>query len=406
MATSPVALGKREIDVIHSSGAALAQSSRELAAGSSGISARALAALVGALPALVLLLPGAGMAHEPWFLTPEHMVELNALPRPELFTRISATNIGMLAAATLAVVGWLLLATSRATGRFSGIAAKVAARERHAPLAVRVCLALTLTMAALGLQPRHGTHLLQAATLGFPDLELQLLGAGWGWLGALELALAAALLVGFYTRVAAIGVLLLTVIGIGLFGTAMLAYAGAMAGAALYLALRGGGSRCLAPAWAGAEQLMAHLDRQAPGLALFSVRALTGATFLWAGIYYKLLQPNLVLAIIVEGGLPTFGLGAEVFVLGMTLVEISAGALMMAGVMVRPMALALFVPFLFLSTALGESPIGHVLFYGNLFALATGGAGSWRPAPLGSAEQHIGEPLEPALELAGPAGQR
>ena len=41
-------------------------------------------------------------------------------------------------------------------------------------------------------------------------------------------------------RAAALGALLLTILGLGLFGTAMLAYAGALAGAALYLVLRGG----------------------------------------------------------------------------------------------------------------------------------------------------------------------
>ena len=96
-------------------------------------------------------------------------------------------------------------------------------------------------MAAIGLHPRHGTNFLQAATLGFPDLELRLLGTGWGWLAAVELALAGALLVGLYVRAAALGAFLLTTLGLGLFGTAMLAYAGALAGAALYLALRGGG---------------------------------------------------------------------------------------------------------------------------------------------------------------------
>src|SRR5206468_12763712 len=91
-------------------------------------------------------------------------------------------------------------------------------------------------------------------------------------------------------------------------------------------------------------------------------------------------HPNLALAIVTEGGVPTFGLPPAVFVLGMALIETSAGALMMAGVLVRPLALALFVPFMFLATALGEDPLGHVLFYGNLVALATGGAGSWRRA--------------------------
>ena len=142
----------------------------------------------------------------------------------------------------------------------------------------------------------------------------------------------------------------------------MLAYAGAMAGAAAYLLLRSD------------EEGWTH-ER-----ALFLVRVLTGATFLWCGFYYKILQPNLALAIIVNGDVPTFGLPPEAFVFGMALVEVLAGALMAAGVLVRPIAMALFVPFMFLSAALGEDPLGHALFYGNMVALATGGAGSWRRA--------------------------
>ncbi|HEX6010316.1 MAG TPA: hypothetical protein VFY87_00650 [Geminicoccaceae bacterium] len=168
-------------------------------------------------------------------------------------------------------------------------------------------------------------------------------------------------------RAAAVGVLLLTVLGLQLFGTAMLAYAGALAGAGAYLVARGGCPRSGAVPWSRER-------------ALFLLRVSTGATFLWCGVYYKLLQPNLVLAIVADGGVPTFGLGPEAFVFGMALVEVSAGALMMAGVLVAPMALALFGPFIFLGAALGENPLGHALFYGNLVVLAAGGAGSWRRA--------------------------
>jgi hypothetical protein len=323
----------------------------------------ALAVLAGALLTLLLvsLMPRAGAAHEAWLLTPEHMAELNAAPRPELLSRPTAASAAMLAAAALAVAGWLRLAARDTPARLRGILAKLELLERHAPLAVRACLALTLAVAALGLHPRHGTGPLEAATLGFPDLELRLLGAGWGWLAVPELALAGALLLGRRVRAAALGVLLLTLLGLALYGAAMLAYAGAMAGAAAYLLLH---------------------DGEGPGRerGLFLARILTGVTFLWCGLYYKVLQPNLALAIVVEGGVPTFGLPPEAFVLGMALVETAAGALMMAGVLVRPLALALFVPFLFLSTALGEDPLGHALFYGNLVALATGGAGGWRRA--------------------------
>ena len=141
--------------------------------------------------------------------------------------------------------------------------------ERYAPLIVRVCLALTLIMAAVGLHPRHGTNFLQAATLGFPDLELRLLGTGWGWLAAVEMALAGALLVGLYVRAAALGALLLTILGLGLFGTAMLAYAGALAGVALYLALCGGGPLCRLAPQAAAEPVFPRLDRRLHERALF-----------------------------------------------------------------------------------------------------------------------------------------
>jgi hypothetical protein len=108
----------------------------------------------------------------------------------------------------------------------------------------------------------------------------------------------------------------------------MLAYAGALAGAGAYLVARGGCPRSGAVPWSRER-------------ALFLLRVSTGATFLWCGVYYKLLQPNLVLAIVADGGVPTFGLGPEAFVFGMALVEVSAGALMMARVLVAPMALAL-----------------------------------------------------------------
>ena len=72
---------------------------------------------------LVSLLPRAGMAHEAWLLTPEHMAELDARPRPELFTRLTLTNAAMLGAAGIAVVAWLLLAATGVADRFSGLAA-------------------------------------------------------------------------------------------------------------------------------------------------------------------------------------------------------------------------------------------------------------------------------------------
>jgi len=281
----------------------------------------------------------------------------------------------MLVATVLAVTGWMLLAARVGADRSFRIVRRLDALEGRAPLVVRVCLGLTLGMAALGLSPRHGTHLLEAPSLAFPDLELRLLGGGWGWLALVELGLAAAFLLGVHVRTAAFLVLVLTAMGLQLFGTAMLAYAGALAGAAAYLLLRDAEPLALV----GGKQ--ARPTRDGRERALLVVRLLTGATLLYCGIYYKFLQPNLAVAVVATGGLPTFGLGPEAFVFGMALVETCAGALMMAGVLVRPLALALLGPFLLLSAALGENPLGHALFYGNLFALATGGAGIWSGLP-------------------------
>ena len=312
--------------------------------------------------ALAALTPAAAAAHEAWLLTPEEVLALNAEPKPELFTHLSLTNVAMMSLAAVAVVGWVLVASSPVQARLVAIFSRLAALERYTPLIVRCCIGLTLVMAAMGLHPRHGTGLLEAATLGLPDLELRLLGTSWSWLAGLELAVAALLLIGVQVRLAAAATLLLTVLGLLLFRDAMLAYAGALAGAAAYLLLH----------------------RPCRERALFLVRALTGATFLYCGICYKLLQPNLALAIIVCGEVPTFGLGAEPFVFGMALVEVLAGALMMTGLLVQPLVVLLFVPFLFFTAVLGENPLGHVLFYGNLFALAAGGAGSWAAATAGA----------------------
>ena len=182
------------------------------------------------------------MAHEAWLLTPEQIAAWDARPKPLLFTRLTVTNAAMLFAGVVAITFWLLLAATDALNRSPGLLARLGKLEHYAPPIVRACLALTLVMAALGLHPRGGTGLCEAATLGFPDLELRHLGPGWGWLAAVELLIAAALLLGIHVRAAGLLTLVLTALGLVLFGTAMLAYAGALGGAGCFLALCGGGA--------------------------------------------------------------------------------------------------------------------------------------------------------------------
>jgi uncharacterized membrane protein YphA (DoxX/SURF4 family) len=332
-----------------------------------------LLCLLGLL--LFSLQPEVSLAHEAWLLTPEEMAARNAQPKPELFTRFDATNLMMTLAAALFTFGSVRLG---ARELFPGLQKRVASYGDHAAFVLRLCLAITLIMAALGLHPRHGTQLCQAATLGMPDLELRILGGNWNWLAMAQALIAVALFLGVWVRVAAAATLGVTALGLGLFGVPMLAYAGAFAAAALYLLLLGAGRPCLhAPALQGTAKIVAWLADQPPERAQFLLRILTGASFLYAGVYYKVLQPNLALAILMTGGVPTFGLTPEVFVLGMAIVEVLAGTLILAGLLLRSIALFLFVAFFFFSTVLGENCLGHVLFYGLLFALTTNGAGRW-----------------------------
>jgi uncharacterized membrane protein YphA (DoxX/SURF4 family) len=324
---------------------------------------------------LFCLRPEASLAHEAWLLTPEQIAARNAQPRPELFTRFGATNLMMTLAAALFTLGCVRLG---AREPFPGLQERLASYGEHAAFVLRLCLAITLIMAALGLHPRHGTQLFQAATLAMPDLELRILGENWDWLALAQALIAAALLLGLWVRAVAAATLGITALGLGLFGVAMIAYAGALAAAALYLLLLGAGRPCLgAPALQGTAKIVARLGDQPPERAQFLLRVLTGASFLYAGVYYKVLQPNLALAILLDGGVPTFGLTPEVFVLGMAIVEVLAGTLILAGLLLRSIALFLFAAFFFFSTVLGENAFGHVVFYGLLFGLATNGAGRW-----------------------------
>ena len=117
-------------------------------------------------------------------------------------------------------------------------------------------------------------------------------------------------------------------------------------GAGAYLVARGGCPRSGAVPWSREWALF-----------LFLPVVSTGATFLWCRRLLQAAQPNLVLAIVADGGVPTFGLGARgVRCSACALVELSAGALMMAGVLVAPGAGPTFGPFDFLGAALGEKP--------------------------------------------------
>jgi NADH dehydrogenase FAD-containing subunit len=62
----------------------------------------------------------------------------------------------------------------------------------------------------------------------------------------------------------------------------------------------------------------------------------------------------------------------------MALVEGLSGALVIAGVLMRPLSILLFISFVSFSAILGEGVFGHIIFYGLLVSFITNGEGRWR----------------------------
>jgi uncharacterized membrane protein YphA (DoxX/SURF4 family) len=96
------------------------------------------------------------------------------------------------------------------------------------------------------------------------------------------------------------------------------------------------------------------------------------------GMSYKMLYPNLMIGIIESYHLPILSIAPEAFTLIMMLVEVAAGLLIIAGILLRPLAIVLMLAFLFFASLLPESYMAHALFYGLVLSFFINGAGHWR----------------------------
>jgi uncharacterized membrane protein YphA (DoxX/SURF4 family) len=222
-----------------------------------------------------------------------------------------------------------------------------------------------LGTASLGLAPRLGTEIMHTPVLGAPDLELHLLPGDWSWVAVLEGVLAVCLLLGIYVRAAAAALLGVGLLGLFLSGKAMCAYIGLVGAAAVYLLFQGAGPYAApVPSFPGTAGLSAWFARQPRERAQWLLRVLVGADVLYLALAYEFAQPNLMLGVLDVHHVPTLGLEPEAFVLLVAVVETLAGAFLLTGIMIRPLAVGLFVAFAFFSVLLWEGVFSHIIAYG------------------------------------------
>ncbi len=318
---------------------------------------------------IVALCPLELAAHEAWLLTPDEMAKLAVAPIPAVFTDIWPLA-GFIVLAAIAAVGAIAIADRLQDIERRTFAPLAALAADLGPIFIRLGLALMLGLGAVGGLPRHGTAIWTTPTLMVPDMQIALAGPGWSWLALVELITALFLLAGLMTRAAALAVIVLVIMGYAAFGMPFMAYGPHFVAPALILLMYGAGSLsadrmvCL-PAWAAGPQLL-----QRGGAATWRVAlALLGSTFVYLGIAYKLDQPTLLIAILDHGDVPTFGIPLETAALIMMLVEITAGALLALGLLVRPIAVFLMGAFTFFAVTIGETPLFHANLYGTMAML-------------------------------------
>jgi NADH dehydrogenase FAD-containing subunit/uncharacterized membrane protein YphA (DoxX/SURF4 family) len=329
--------------------------------------------------AAFFLIAGQALAHERWILSPDQIAEWNAHPRPKLYSELSPLNVTMISLFLLFILGWVRLGFTGARELFPDLQARLASYGDHVPRILRVCLAWMLLSSAFGMEPRFGVAAFTSPTLFAPDLELRLLGPEWHWLAWAEVVLGLTILFGIYVRFFAVLLILMTLLGAWLFGEAILAYAGALIGAATYLLMQGAGRHFLPlPTPSFLLGLQSWLETQPRQRAQAIMRVLTGTTMLYLGMYFKVFQPNLVLGIISTYHVPMMSAAPETFTLLMALVEVSAGILIIAGILLRPLSLFFLFAFTGFALLLPETLTEHILFYGVILSFLINGAGHWQ----------------------------
>jgi len=347
--------------------------------------------------------PEAGLAHERWILSPTEVLEWNAKPKPETYTRVGAANVTILGLAFLFTLGWVRLGSTGAREMFQDLVARLTSYGDYAAVILRFCLAWAMISSAFALEPRVGNAVLASPTLLAPDLEIAQIDPAWQWVREFQIVLGLMFLLGIYVRLAAFALIVAVFLAYWLFGAALNdtfidglihnpvhAYSLSVWGVAIYLLMQGPGSHYLPLPTPGPFRRLADwLADQPRQRAQFILRWAAGLNFFILGIWFKVLQPNLALGIIVTYQVPILHLAPETFVLVMAVIEVLAGVFLFLGILMRPISLFLLAAMLFFALMLPESLTAHIIAYGIMLTFLFNGAGHWRRPEATDKPAHI-----------------
>jgi uncharacterized membrane protein YphA (DoxX/SURF4 family) len=317
----------------------------------------------------------AAYAHEMWLLSVNEVITLNALSIPTAF--MFNNPISLL---VMTIMSLLFLVAYYGEIYFKDIENQYADKimplvTHYIPVIMRLSLGLVLLYAAFGILPRHGNST-GTPTLFVPDLMLKILG-NWGQIFSYaQIIIAAMLLLGVYVRIAASGIIMLVVMGAAAFGADMMvSYAAHFMMPALFLLCVGAGQILKLPdniILKFSSKINLKMQKISDFFASCDMDIIyrtilfgTGFNFMFLGVYFKFMQPNLIIGILSSGAFPLFGLPVEYVALIMACIEVFAGLCLMMGILVRPISALLLCAMTLFSVILGENPIMH----GNLYGL-------------------------------------
>lgn len=332
------------------------------------------------------------LGHERWVLTPSQILAWNARPKPELYTSLGPATLLVIGLSILVMVSLVHLHYSGANEIFPALQAYLSSLQAYASVALRFGLSWVLISSALGLEPRVGVPVFEHPTLLAPDLDISVLGPAWAWLRWFELGLGVGFLLGIYVRVLCIGLMLLIALTWMQFYDAVFSYLPSYTGVAIYLFLRGPGHIFLPlPTMQAFQPLVAALENQPVQRAQWFLRVFTGINLLYLALYFKVMQPNLALAVITIYEIPILSSAPEVFVMVMTVVEVLAGLLIIMGILLRFLSIVLLCAFFFFAACLTEAETftSHILFYGIILTFLFNGSGHWSRPEAKDKSAHI-----------------